>query len=354
MTNELTPQANQIAGTFTAREIEVIKTTICPGISNEQLDMFLAYCRRTGLDPIARQIYATLRSKRIKGPDGKWTEQQALTIQTSIDGFRLVAERTGKYAGQTEPQWCGPDGIWRNVWLSNDYPAAARVGVLRSDFTEPMFAVATWSSYCQYVTAYENGQKVGEKVGDMWQKMPDLMLSKVAEALALRKAFPNDLAGVYTGEEMAQASNEQRHPAVDRSTGEVLDAEDRDEHPTAPQNATRNAGQPRNAQPGTNRPPQPASQARVDDPLKAERNAVKQELTRMFGNDNTKKADWLGAQSVENLRDCDKQTLARLVEAAQREPSPFIPPHNAPPEADATDDPFAGVVESAEEPSLAV
>jgi phage recombination protein Bet len=171
------------------------------------VEAFLAQCRRTGLDPIARQIYCLPRKTH---GQTKWT------IQISIDGARLIAERSGKYEGQTETEWCGTDGQWTDVWLSDEFPKAARVGVFKAGFREALYATAKWDSYVQTRPVWRNRQIVGQEVGSMWQKMPDLMLAKCAEALALRKAFPNDLSGLYTSDEMAQASNPTMHAPASR------------------------------------------------------------------------------------------------------------------------------------------
>lgn len=150
---------------------------------------FLQHCARTGLDPIARQIYSIARKS--KG-QLKWQ------IQISIDGARLVAERSGQYEGQTTPEFTADGITWTQVWLSKDSPAAARVGVYRRGFREPLYAVALWEAYVQ--TTYKGD------VTEMWRKMGPLMLAKCAEMLALRKAFPQDLSGLYSAEEMDQAS----------------------------------------------------------------------------------------------------------------------------------------------------
>jgi phage recombination protein Bet len=176
---------------FTDDEVKTIKDAILPTATDAELKLFIAQCKRTGLDPFSRQIYGF---KQGKGDFAK------LVIGTSIDGARVIAERSGKYGGQLGPYWCGDDGVWFDIWLKKEPPAAAKVGIIRTDWKEPMWGIAVWDSYKQmYKDQYDGGKW---KLSPQWEKNGPNMLAKCAEFIGHRKAFPNDLSGLYAKEEL--------------------------------------------------------------------------------------------------------------------------------------------------------
>lgn len=182
MSNKLTkvePKSGDLI-TFNDDQVGLIKRTFAKDATNDELALFLHQCKRTGLDPLAKQIYFQKRNSS-DGPK--------VTIITGIDGYRLVADRTKQYAGSDDP-----------IFDNEDNPRKATVTVYKivGGIRCPFAATARWDQYYP-----------GDKLGFMWRKMPHLMLGKCAEALALRKAFPAELSGVYTKEEMEQADKDQ-------------------------------------------------------------------------------------------------------------------------------------------------
>jgi len=165
---------------------EIIRKTIAPGLSEPEFELYLAVAKHSQLDPVVGEIYAVPRGK---GSDRK------LTFITSIDALRRVAIESGECAGQLGPYWCGEDGEWKDIWLKNIPPVAAKVGVLRMGCTEPFWGVARYAAYKPDQNDF------------MWKKMPDNQIAKCAEALAYRKAFPKNLSRIYTRDEMEQADN---------------------------------------------------------------------------------------------------------------------------------------------------
>ncbi len=195
---------------FNEAEVGLLKSQIAPGATDGQLALFIQVCKQTGLNPFARQIYAVIRNEKQR--DGSYVPKMA--IQTSIDGYRLLAQRSGEYAGQEGPYWYNPHTReWVDVWLEDFPPAAAKVGVMRKGFTQPIYAVARFESYAvrEYNT---NTRKYDGELKNLWAKMPELMIAKTAEALALRRAFPAELSGIYTDAEMEQADVSAKAVAV--------------------------------------------------------------------------------------------------------------------------------------------
>lgn len=148
----------------------------CPDVAVYALEEM---CARTGLNWKQRQIYLINRG-------GKWRPE------VSIDGFRLVAESSPEYAGQEATLWAmSPEGPWTDI-PPDKTPYAAKVGVVK----QKDGVRSTTYGQVKYKD-YDPGTS-------MWRKMGATMIAKCAEMLALRKALPGKLSGVYGTEEMEQ------------------------------------------------------------------------------------------------------------------------------------------------------
>jgi phage recombination protein Bet len=173
---------------FSPEQRRIILDTFLNGASEAEAAVLLELARLRHLNPITRQIHFVKRPQKQR--DGTWREVWA--AQVGIDGFRAIGERTGLYDGQDEPEFeYGPDG---------KVPKVCRVRVYRKDWTRPVVGVA---HYAEYVQTTKDGRP-----NVMWASKPHIMLAKCAEALAMRKAFPEDTSGLYVPEEMPPEEKE--------------------------------------------------------------------------------------------------------------------------------------------------
>jgi phage recombination protein Bet len=175
-------------GSFTQDQLALITNTVAKGATELELQLFLHQCARTGLDPLSNQIYCIKR--RASDGRGGWTEKA--TIQAGIDGLRLIADRTGRYAPGDPPQYS---------YDQKGQLLSARVGIWKN-VGDKWFQVWGEAFWKEYVQTTRDGQPTA-----MWKSKPHIMLGKCAESAALRRGFPAELSGIYSNEEMAQADN---------------------------------------------------------------------------------------------------------------------------------------------------
>jgi phage recombination protein Bet len=195
---------NEVAHPF-MEKLQLIKETICVGITDNEFEMFMYHCNKLGLDPLARQIYPVKRRNNALGRD-------VMSIQTGIDGYRLIADRTGKYSPGKDPEY---------VYDKDGRLVCAKSYVKKQTRDGKWHEISASAHYCEYASLNKSGQPMM-----MWASMPRVMLSKCAEAMALRKAFPAELSGVYTKEEMDQADN----PTIDLEKNQEI-TEEKPEEP---------------------------------------------------------------------------------------------------------------------------
>lgn len=174
--------------TFDARQLDLIRRTVASDCNQSEFDMFIHICRAVRLDPLRRQIYAFVFSK-----DKPWRQ---MTVVTAIGGYRAIAERTSAYR---------PDDRTPRYEHGEKDAKTNPLGITRCEVTVykhshgewfPVVGEAWWDEY----VPLKNGVIDDKKTG--WLKMPRIMIAKCAEANALRKAWPDDFAGLQVEEEI--------------------------------------------------------------------------------------------------------------------------------------------------------
>ena len=173
--------------------------------TNAELAGFLHLCQRRDLDPFLKQVYLIGRYDRRAG-------RKVFTPQTGIDGFRVIARRAADKSGidyeYEDTVWFDADGAQHEVWLTDTPPVAAKVVVLRNG--------RRFSGVARYA-AYVDTDKDGNPK-NQWKSSPDGQIEKCAEAKALRRAFPEDLGGMYSDVEMEHLDDEAPRETIQAQT----------------------------------------------------------------------------------------------------------------------------------------
>ena len=185
--------AADVFGKLTRNQVDLIKRTVAKGASDDELRLFVQVCKGANLNPFLKQVHLVPRWDSKLGGEVR-------TIQVGIDGFRAVAESSGAYAGNDDPIFDGEHEIPITKY-ENKKPVDAKLTV-PGKATVTVYKMVEGNRYPFTATARWTEYYPGQKMGFQWNIRPYLMLGKCAEALALRKAFPKLLSGMYSAEEM--------------------------------------------------------------------------------------------------------------------------------------------------------
>jgi phage recombination protein Bet len=211
------PQTGTLEDRFlTPGQREILrKSALCSKLSDEQADYFFEVVERTKLDPFTGQIRPDVRSTKSEDGEGQEQRTPTLLIITTLQGLRVIGDRSGQLAGESPVEWCGVNGEWHDVWLLEEPPTASRVRVFRKDRPDhPQTSVVRWDAMVQEKWDSKSGKKIPNL---FWKRMGPHMLGKCALANGYRGAFPNQCGGLYISEELA--------PSLDPDSEEAIEAE---------------------------------------------------------------------------------------------------------------------------------
>lgn len=161
----------------------------------EMFEQFIDFCRDKKLNPWCNQAYAKVEADLKTG-------LPKLIVMVGIEGLRLIAHRTGEYAGIDAPVFSDErDGHFQKV----SHTAYRLLDGRRMPFTAMIFRKDYYP---------------GEGVDLMWEEMEHVCMDRCGEATVLRKTFPDELGGIYTPEEMSQSKRRERKYPIMRMVSE--------------------------------------------------------------------------------------------------------------------------------------
>ncbi|WP_278976723.1 phage recombination protein Bet [Oligella urethralis] len=173
--------------------MSALRNSVFPGASDESIYMAAQYCAARKLDIFKKPIHIVPLSVR-DSITGKYETRDV--IMPGIYELRTTAFRTGEMAGIDEPIF-GEEKKIKGV----DAPEWCKVTVYRV-----VNGVRYAFSHVEYFEEAAATKNNGE-LNSMWTKRPRGQLAKCAEAGALRKAFPDEMGGIMTSDEISEMDN---------------------------------------------------------------------------------------------------------------------------------------------------
>jgi len=208
---------------MTNRQISLVKNTVAKDCNAPEFDLFMEAARSYGLDPFRKQILPLVFSK--DKPD-----KRRMSIVVSRDGLRVIAQRCKNYRPASEPA----EVIFDEALKGPTNPKGivlARVKLWQQDNRGEWFPVvgeAYWDEFAPVVDEWAWDEAAGKRkptgnksldTGGNWGKMPVVMITKCAEAQALRAGWPDQFSGVYVEEELDRAKT------LDLTASEIVEHE---------------------------------------------------------------------------------------------------------------------------------
>ena len=231
--SNIVPIAKAGVATYADKDLALIRRTVAADCNDDEFNLFIHTARHMGLDPLRRQVYAFVFGKKAKDQS-----KRRMSIIVAIDGFRAIADRTGNYRpDEDEPTFEIDPALVSPSNPAGLVKASVRVHKFSHGAWHKVTASAWWTEYAPLKEGWTETRKVQDGTwpnGDArykdvpaegatkttilddsgnWAKMPRLMLAKVAEALALRKAWPDDFSDVYAPEEVERSRNADMLPS---------------------------------------------------------------------------------------------------------------------------------------------
>lgn len=271
---------------ITNEQLQLAKNTVAAGLNPAEFELYLYDCKRQGVHPLDRLLIPVVT----KDDQGN----RRLAMWTTIDLLRSRAAESGEYAGSDDPAF-GYIEPAKN-------PMTATVSVYRlvQGHRCVFTATARWEEYFP-----------GEKRGFKWKQSPHIMLGKCAEALALRKAFPKQLASLYAQEELERA--ESYDPEVTQGTQERGAAPEPIKQTTVKPPAAQQGSQP----PTTTAAPAPTQQAPTaptGEPITEKQRKMFFAIQKSAGVDEDKVKAWLAERGIAHRNEVPKSMFQELID----------------------------------------